>query len=168
MLRLCFGNMTEHVKEDYDREKVSDYETMIETELKRQGMSIRGYDKDYRPIAHREHRTTTESDAISYPLAMIYIAERAFACVEIMTKGREEKVVAAFDYSQYESALAPPMEIIKKSITMLQRNYPERARKLFILDPPFWMRTLFAIVSLFLSVETREKVSVLTCLLFSL
>lgn len=165
MLRLCFANMTELAKQDYDKESVSEYENMIETELKRQGMCIRGHDRENRPIAHREHRTSAESDEMSYALAMIYIAERAFACVEIMTKGREEKVVAAFDYSQYESALAPSMDIIQKAITVLQKNYPERAKRLFILDPPFWMRTLYAVVSLFLSAETGTKVNgFLTCL----
>jgi hypothetical protein len=124
-----------------------------------QPTAVRGHDRDYRAIIHRSARTRSETDKQGFALAMIYVAERAFACTEALSKGREEKIVAVLDYSDYVSAFAPSMEITKHAIMLLQKNYPERAKKIVILDPPFWMRSLFTIISYFLASETREKVS---------
>ena len=133
-------------------------ESLIEAELTRQAMHVRGHDLDNRAILHRSYRTSVESEQESYVLAMIYMAERAFACSEALTKGREEKIMCVFDYSGYSSSMTPALETTKTSILLLQRNYPERAKKIVVLDPPFWMRGLYSIISLFLAEVTREKV----------
>ena len=159
LLRLCFGNAASVEPRDSDeKEFLLRSESLIEAELQRQTMYVRGQDRDNRAILHRSYRTSAESDQESYVLAMIYMAERAFACSEALTKGREEKIMCVFDYSGYSSWNSPPIETTKTSILLVQKNYPERAKKIVVLDAPFWMRGFYSIISLFLAEVTREKV----------
>ena len=167
MLRHCFDNnaAVEAITDD-DREFLSRCKTLIESELEKQSMVVRGQDRQGRVILHRSYRTSSEFDDKSYAMAMIYMAEKAFACNEALSKGKHEKMVCVFDYSGYQSSLSPPVSTIKKAILLLQRSYPERVRVILVLDAPFWMRGIYAILSPFLAKETREKVSSLSFLIF--
>jgi hypothetical protein len=95
-------------------------------------------------------------------MAHIYIAERAMAATELLTKGNTGKVTAVFDFSTYDSTNSPPVKLMIDTIKMLQAHYPERLGKALILDAPFWMQAVFKVVSAFLAEETRAKVSIVS------
>jgi hypothetical protein len=92
-------------------------------------MVVRGYDRESRAVFHRTSRLTAEVDEESFSLFSLYLAERAFACSEIYSKGRYYQIVAVLDYSEYGSSLVPPTELLKDNIKTMQKIYPDRARK---------------------------------------
>jgi len=161
LLRLCFAKDADRlgVAEEH-KQRVSEWESMIEQELTKQKTWIQGHDINHRAILHRMSRSAPAVDREAYNLLTFYMAERAFAATEILSRGREDKIVCIFYYSNYDSSKVPPTDVIQNSIQTLQKFYPERALKIFVLDPPLWLRLLYAIISPFLSKDTREKVSV--------
>ena len=103
-------------------------------------------------------RTSSATNPEAYVLCQFYFAERAFACMEALSKGRQEELQVVFDFRSYSSANSPPKALVRHAVTLLQQHYPERLKRLHILDPPFWMRALYGLLSVFLSAKTKEKI----------
>jgi hypothetical protein len=164
MLRLCFGNgASDKVRDQVDRECIAKLESIIDKELKRLPMVLRGHDRESRVILHRyypSYRASNEEegDLYAYTLAMLYMAEKAVACSEALSRGRESKVVAILEYGDHVPAHASPMHFTKYAVAFLRANYPNQAAKIFVLDAPLWMRGFYCTISPFLPQQTREKV----------
>ena len=93
-----------------------------------------------------------------YVASQLYIAERASACAEFVSQGRQEQMVAVFDFSSYKSNDSPPLQWQISAMQKVQHLYPERLHKLIVVEPPFWMRTLYHALRSFLPRETQEKI----------
>jgi hypothetical protein len=126
-------------------------------------MAVRGHDKDKRAIIIKKSRTAKSDETTydSYLKVHVFMAEKAIAATEIKSRGKEEKLVALYDFKDYQSGSAPPVDVLKETATTLQAHYPERLRKAILLDPPLWMQALFTLVHAFLAAETGEKISML-------
>jgi hypothetical protein len=83
--------------------------------------------------------------------------ERAIATSEFLSKGGEEKIVVVLDFATFYSSLAPPLASLKALASILQNCYSERLKRLIILDPPFWMRTMYGLLKPFLDPVTKAK-----------
>jgi hypothetical protein len=157
LLRTCFRDdityNTQEVAELAER-----YCSDIREDLQNQIMVVRGMDRDSRAIVVKFPRQAAGSNVDAYITTQIYIAERAIAVSEFLSEGRDEKVMAIFDFAQYSSKNSPPLSSMKSVATILQHNYPERLRHLFIIHAPYWMRMIFKLLQPFLSADTREKV----------
>ena len=166
LLRLCFADKSSSLRKrlSEDEEKfICQAESLIENELKRHPMVVRGHDRDGRVIAHRSyprHAPIGEPDMKAFVLSILYIAERTFACNEILNKGRQDKVVGVLDYSGHDPSKMTPLHFTKESLRLLRLNYPERAHRAFLLDTPVLIRGLYTIVRPFLGAMTREKVCI--------
>ena len=130
----------------------------LEEEISKQVMVIRGMDRDSRAIVIKMPRESSETNEEAFITAQLYVAERAIATTEIQSEGKEEKVAAIFEFGNYSSSNAPPFRVMRLMVQLLQRNYPERLSHLCILDPPFFLRTIFTLIHPFLSADTKEKV----------
>ena len=53
------------------------------------------------------------------------------------------------------------LNYVTSSLTMDQNNYPERLKKLYILNAPWFFTGIWAIVSPFLDAKTRDKINIL-------
>jgi hypothetical protein len=125
-------------------------------------MVVRGHDKKSRAIFFKGCRTESKTNEKAYTLAQIYLAERTIASTELLSKGKEEKFVLVFDFGAYDSAHSPPFSALKSTVTLVQLLYPDRLKKLYILDPPFWMRSVYAMLKIFIAADTREKVNLVS------
>ena len=132
------------------------YRSDIEQDLATQLMVVRGMDRDKRAIVIKFPRQSSGTQE-AFIATQLYIAERAIATTEVLSLGKQEKVVCVFDFGTYSSSNAPPRSAITTTVHLLQRNYPERLDHLLILEAPFWMRALFTIIHPFLSADTKEK-----------
>jgi CRAL/TRIO domain len=83
--------------------------------------------------------------------------ERAIAVTETHSEGALEKIMVVLDFKTFKSSLAPSWNAIKRVATILQNRYPERLKKLVVIDPPFWMRTMYSLLNPFLDPETKAK-----------
>jgi hypothetical protein len=157
LLRTCFSSPVNNPTEEV-AETESEYRSHIVSELEKQTMVVRGHDRDSRAILFKGCRTESKTSEKAYMLAQIYLAERTIALTELLSKGKEEKLILVFDFAEYDSAHSPPFGVLKSTVTMVQKIYPDRLQRLFVLDPPFWMRSVYTMLYPFLAVETREKV----------
>lgn len=125
-------------------------------------MVVRGHDRDLRAILFKGCRTESKNNEKAYTLAQIYLAERTIAATELLSKGKEEKLVLVFDFQAYDSAHSPPFGVLRDTVKLVQLLYPDRVKHIFILHPPFWMRGVYTMVYPFIATETREKVNLVT------
>lgn len=53
------------------------------------------------------------------------------------------------------------LKLFKKCSEIMQSHYPERCKKMFVLNAPWWFQTAFAIISPFIDPRTKKKICVL-------
>jgi len=131
----------------------------LESELStKQPFFVRGHDKEHRAVVVKMGRQSPETDHDAFVTTHLYVAERVIACSEFLSRGRQEKVVAVMDFDGYSSSNAPPIMTLKKSLELLQSNYPERLKTAVITEPAFWMKALYNVIYPIMSIDTREKI----------
>lgn len=152
-LRTCFG----------ESENLSEIElTMKEklaADMDRQVVIIRGHDKERRAVLVKCGRQKSGTTDEEYKLAQFYSIERASACTEFLSRGRQEQTVTIFDYSSVNSSHSPPITIQLSAISTLKSLYPERLYTNIMLNAPFWMQGLYAANKMFLPVKITQKVN---------
>jgi CRAL/TRIO domain len=157
-VRACFlGDDIVEFDNDEDRAKVQELHSLIEADLVKQEAYCRGHDKDGLTIMIQHSRTVKGLDEDGFVASVIYTMERAIAVTEAHSEGELEKIMVVLDFKTFKSALAPSWNTIKRVATILQNRYPERLKKLVVIDPPFWMRTMYSLLNPFLDPETKAK-----------
>ena len=138
---------------------------VVAKDMKRQTVVMRGHDRDSRAVLIKYPRSTDGVTQEEYLTTQLYIAERANACTEFVSRGRHETLTAIFDFGASHGTSKkhnPPMSWQLSAIQTLQQLYPERLHKLVILEPPFWMRGVFSAIRPFLSGTTRHKIELVS------
>jgi CRAL/TRIO domain len=167
LVRACFlGDDIVEFDNDEDRAKVLELRRLIEADLAKQHAYCRGHDKDGLAIMIQRSRTAGTNNSSKggpedaedgFVATVLYTMERAIAVTESHSLGALEKIMVVLDFKTFKSSLAPSWNAIKRVATILQNRYPERLKKLVVIDPPFWMRTMYSLLSPFLDPETKAK-----------
>lgn len=157
LLRTLFDSSWSYRNEE-DAKVAEKYRAYIEDELSNQIMVVRGMDRESHAMVIKMPRESPETNEDAFITAQLYIAERAIAATEMISQGEKEKVIAIFEFGTYSSSNAPPLRVMRAMTQILQHNYPERLYHLVILDPPFFMRSIYILIHPFLSADTSEKV----------
>lgn len=157
VLRTCFQEDVVYANED-DALLAQKYRSLISRDLALQSSVVRGHDKEDRAIILIFPRVSVEdySDE-AFIITQLYIMERAVACTEALSKGRQEKLVAVLDFGHFQYSHSPSLTAVKKLASTLQHRYPEHLMNLVVIDPPLWMRTMYTLVKPFLDPDTRRK-----------
>jgi len=129
-----------------------------ELSLDKQPFFVRGCTRDKSAVAVKLGRASPETCHASYVTTQLYVAERAMACTEWLSRGVQEKVVAVFDFESYSRANAPPLWTLKETVQLLQALYPERLQTAVITEPAFWMKAIYNLVYPLLGYDTRDKI----------
>lgn len=164
LLRSCFYHADSSATQGHDVKLAEKLKGLIQEDLDRQLMVVRGSDRESRVVVYKPQRQspTDEVEHEAYILSQIYTAERAIASTAYISKGQQEKLFVIFSFAGYASKNSVSTSTMKESSTVLQRIYPERLKTLVVLDPPFWIRALFKIMYPFLSYATREKMQLVS------
>ena len=141
-----------------DADLMESYRRLILNDLARQPMVVRGHDVSNRAVLIKFPRISAETDVEAYVMAHIYVAERAMAATEVLSRGKEEKIVVCLDFADYSSSCKPPLSAMRLLIPLLQMNYPERVDHIVIVEPSLWMRALFKLLGPFIDPHTKEKI----------
>lgn len=161
LFRACFTEGIQFDNED-DAKAAGKLRTQIENDFKKQASYIRGSDKTGRALLIERARTETDTQDDEFVASQIYLMERAIAATEFVSKGRQEKIVVVLDFGSFKSSLAPTLAAVKAVASILQTKYSERLKNLVVIDPPFWMRTMFGMIKPFLDPVTKAKFIVVT------
>lgn len=142
--------------------RVNTLQKQILSDLRKQPTFIRGQDKDGRALLCVRARISKGTVGEDFIAMMMYTMERAIAVTEVGSRGLEEKLLVVLDFGSFSSSLAPPLSAIKELAAILQSRYTERLKTLIIIDPPFWMRTMYNLIGPFLDPVTKAKFSVVS------
>jgi len=131
--------------------------------MQQQLVVMRGHSPDGLALMVKHPRSLNtypkEHQERAYLLTQLYIAERANACSDFLG---HDRMVAIFDLGRQAKGASPPLSWQYRAIQVVQQVYPERLHQLILLEPPFWMRGVFAALKPFLSVTTRNKISIVS------
>lgn len=131
--------------------------SQVITELKKQSCYVRGKDKEKHALLIVHPRTDKHTVDEEFVAMLVYIMERAIASTEFVSRGVQEKILVVLDFGTFRSSLAPPLSATKGIASILQHMYSERLKNLVIIDPPFWLRTMYSLIKPFLDPHTKAK-----------
>jgi hypothetical protein len=140
----------------------AEYQVLVSEELAKQNMVVRGYDRENRAILYKLSRTKKDTLELAYTLTQLYLIDRAAAASEVVSRGKQDQVVVVLVFDNYLRSLSPPLSTVRHGNAKLQTLFPERLHKLIVLNPPFWMRAIYHLISPLLSSATRQKIRVLS------
>jgi hypothetical protein len=156
LLRSCLDESVKD-KNEKDAEIAERYRAIITEELANQPMVVKS-GATGRGVLEVKSRCSTETNDEHFVLAVVYMLERAIAGTESLSKGTETMVDVIFDASSYSSKYASSRSALKKMVHITANHYPQRLKFLAVLEPPFWLSTLYTLLSPFLDQRTRNKV----------
>jgi CRAL/TRIO domain len=139
------------------------YRNYIVKDTRKQCIAVRGRDKFNRAIAMKFQRTepmnaTDNDEVLAYRITQIFLTEKTNAVTEILSYGFIDNSITILDYTNYKSSNLPPYTIFCDVILMLQSHYPERAYRIILSDPPFFLRTGYYMLRPFIATATQEKI----------
>jgi hypothetical protein len=140
-----------------DEEAVQKLRSQIVDDVNKQPAFVRGTDKSGRALLLLRDRTAKVTIDEEFIVTQIFIMERAIAATEYASRGVEEKILVVLDFGSFKSSLAPPLSAVKAVASILQSKYSERLKNLIVIDPPFWMRTMYGMIKPFLDPTTKAK-----------
>ena len=115
---------------------------------------VRGYDRDGRAICINKYKPVHYQNDMSTEKYFFWNVEKVLACTR---KSGLEKVITVFDYTDYTTKYEASLSIAKRFITNIQKHYPERTHKVYIVDAPTAFRALYAILKPFIDPDTKSK-----------
>ncbi|KAL7578218.1 hypothetical protein ACA910_012642 [Epithemia clementina (nom. ined.)] len=156
IIRSCFLDKIEYdsVEETALAIKVKE---MVESDMTKQICVVRGHDKGNLAILTVFARKALGESDEAFLMLMLYAMERATAATEFLSMAECEKIMVILDFGSFDSAVAPSWKASKSVAKVLQNHYPERLKRLVILDPPFWIKAMYKMVSPFLDPLTKKK-----------
>lgn len=159
-LRRCY----EKDLDDSEKDMMEKFRNQVEIEYLMQESYVSGYDKENRAILMKMHRTSPDSMSKNHLIHTIYLLERAMACTELQSEGKQEQVFSICDFAKYARATVPAKGESKPTIQALQDHYPERLLHHVVV----WvdggglarilLKSIWAVVKWFLDSKTRTKV----------
>lgn len=156
LVRACFLDDVEYDSEK-DQQLAAKIKAWIEDDIEKQICFVRGRDKEGQAILSIMARTDCSTDSEAFLYLILFVMERAIATTEQSSVGNLEKIMVVLDFGSFKASVAPSLADAKAVLMILQHNYPERLRRLVILDPPLWLRTVYGLVSPFLDPLTKQK-----------
>eukprot|EP00934_Nitzschia_sp_Nitz4_P007411 Nitzschia sp. Nitz4//scaffold63_size106090//49882//50868//NITZ4_004391-RA/size106090-processed-gene-0.126-mRNA-1//1//CDS//3329555978//7401//frame0 len=149
MYRTCFDQNATSPEEEFFR-------TDIRNDLERQLQVLRGKDKRGRAIVIKVARTKGGTTEQEYVRQQLYSAERAMAVSEFMSSGENDTTYAIFSLQNQNSKFSPAISWQLGVIKVLQLLYPGRMGRVLVLDAPFLIRQVFAVIKPLLAESLRK------------
>ncbi|KAL7555449.1 hypothetical protein ACA910_001258 [Epithemia clementina (nom. ined.)] len=140
-----------------------EYKQLLERENVTGKIYIRGYDKDGRALMYmrpgRENTNALE-DQMKH---LVWNLEKAIACTnrksrELGAKEPLEKVNLVIDYEGFTLGNAPSLTASRYTLDILQKHFPERMHRAYVLNPPFVFQAFWTIVKPFVDPISKEKI----------
>jgi len=156
ILRACFDKDFCFANEQ-DRDLAATFRARILQDTASQPIVVHGRDKADCAILRIGERHCSKTDDQEFLTTQLYMVERALAATEANSMGCQDMMVVFLDAGCFQSKCAPSRTILKELISILQNHYPQRLKTLLVLDPPLWLRSMYAVLSPALDKRTRQK-----------
>lgn len=131
---------------------------LIRLDMDKQCHILRGQDQYGQAIMIKYPRTQPGTIEAAYVMAQIFMAERSTACTEFLTYATKERSMAVYNYIGFDKSASPGFAMQVAVATLLQKLYPERLQTLVFVEPPFWLKSILAVLTPFLSDSITERI----------
>jgi len=113
------------------------------------------FDNDGRPIMVMRNRHENSRSHEGNILNLVYQLERG--CAATRAAG-VEKWTLIIDFNGYSMSNAPPLKTSRATLSIMQKHYPERLHRCFMLDAPWLFSGAWAALSPFIDPVTSAKI----------
>jgi len=117
-----------------------------------------GYDKNCRAIYTIHAARTKDFDPEWFIKESLYNFERALACTERASGGKEESIIAIGNYTGFKSKHKAPMSTSHQFMDALRQNYPGRVSHVYLLNTPTSFLLFWSILKPFIGTDTKKKI----------
>jgi hypothetical protein len=157
-LRLCFHDEEIPSLDAETRARYAVYRERLEERMTAGRVYVQGYDKHGRAIYTIFAARTKDFEPEWFLKESLYNFERAIACTERESNGREESILVIGNYTGFQSKHAAPMSLSNEFMDVLRQNYPGRVKRVFLLNTPTTFLFFWSILKPFIGTETRKKI----------
>jgi len=143
---------------------------------------VRGYDREGRAFMYMRPGRENTMNAADNMKHLVWNIEKAVACtkrksLEILSSRRKqqqqqvpsdaagadqqmplEKINLVIDYAGFRLRDAPPLSTSKHTLDILQKHYPERMHRAYVLHPPLYFKTFWSVIKPFVDPLTKKKI----------
>ena len=158
LFRTCMAEDDETTEETIDdmllsrqrRDRIHDEMFNYQTNV------IRGYDRDERAIffAFPRKKAGTPQMEEAFVDSMLYTMERAVACSEYLSVGRQDQIFCIIDI---KGGSCPPFKNLQAAVGVMQKYYPGRLRRSIVLNAPYIATAMWKMLKPFLDPVTASK-----------
>lgn len=117
---------------------------------------IRGHDREDRAIlfvCSRKSAGTLDTEE-GFVDAIIYALERAMACSEFLSVGRQDQIFCVINT---KGATCPPLKLLQGALGPMQNFYPGRLKHCAVLHAPYLLTAMFKLIKPFMDPVTASK-----------
>lgn len=125
---------------------------------------VRGYDKQGRAFVYmRPARENCNHNLQGNMIHLVWNMEKAIACtrkrsIELGSPLPLEKIILIIDYEGFRLRDSPPLATTKYTLDILQKHYPERMHRAYVVHPPLVFSSFWALIKNFIDPTTKEKI----------
>jgi hypothetical protein len=143
-----------------------DYHEIMCLENKTGKIYVRGYDKQGRALIYMNSSKNNTKDEVNNMRHLVWNLERAIACTartsQQVTGHSLEKYNLLIDFQNFRLRDSPPISTTKFTLDILQKHYPERMHRAYVLHPPFAFTLFWNLIQAFIDPTTKEKIVLCT------
>lgn len=160
------GGEEENAVDDDDDEAglIARYRSWLEEEHGRQQLVVIGRDRlGHACLVRSGGRATAEVDADAYMSSCLYALEKAIACSEVLTRGRDPRIRALLDFGNDDHrAKRVPVHVLVPVIKVWGRVYAERVTGIVAFNVPLHLRGLYNVISVLIPRDTKERIRIVS------
>lgn len=126
---------------------------------------VRAYDAEGRALMYMTPGRENTLHERNNMRNLVFHLEKAIACTKRQSsqsnKGSSpplEKINLLIDYGGFTMKKTPSMSASKYTLDILQKHYPERMKRAYLLNPPTVFRAFWALIRAFVDPVTKEKI----------
>lgn len=123
---------------------------------------VRGYDRQGRALIYMRPARENSTNERNQMRHLVWNIEKAIAVTAKKSKELTgvalEKYNLVIDYDGFKLMNAPPLSTSKYTLDILQKHYPERMYRAYLIHPPAVFNIFWKLVRPFIDPVTKEKV----------
>lgn len=138
---------------------LADMRAMLNRQFRNPCIFLRGYDKNKSVVFHVHVAEKGNFHPTDFVKMHVYLGDRASACTERMSGGKESKWTTILNYNGFSYTNCPSLGVTKDLLNCLRDHFPERMGSCYLVDAPFIFRAFWKAVYPFIDPLTRSKIT---------
>jgi CRAL/TRIO domain len=119
-------------------------------------MYIRGYDNEGRALMYMCQMRENTGHELNNMRYLVHALEKAIACTK--QKSGYEKIVLLIDFDGFTMSKSASLSTSRHTLDILQKRYPERMKRSFIMSPPMMFKAFWTLIKPFIDPVTKTKI----------